>query len=637
MKIQEDITFIKKCKLENIIHTFAKVKLSIKSGNTKLHKRIARIVMETELQNKHQQKKKIKKEISSISFQLKNILGLYVYHAMFHHINIAVKSRRKSIRMRHGKKSVKFRQRQNIDEDYNRHKIAKQIIHNFSSYTLTDIEIKALSFGLDHPLPLKVNRTNISTEFEYFYRNLLNDISDLPDIKLREIKTKLRNTCEKYCKVKMPYQFRTVIDNLAKRKDITILKQDKGRGVVILDRGKYTEKCFNLLNTEQFRCLNEDPTKSTEAKIQRTLRKIESTLTKQEYFKLYPSGSSPGKFYGTAKLHKIGKNGNINDLPLRPIVSNIGTATYHLAKHLSKVLSPLRNSEYTIKNTKDFLVQLKKEKIPKDHQMVSFDVKSLFTNVPLEKTIDIILRRIYHDKEININITKKDMRDLLLLCTKNVHFTFEGKIYIQIDGVAMGSPLAPVLADIFMVELERIVVPTLATHLRFWRRYVDDTICFVKTGSIEYILSVINNFHEKIQFTYEIEKDSKISFLAVEIQRTNETLATTVYRKETNNDMYLNWNSFSPDTWKRSTFRTLIERAYVICSTPKLRRKEINHLKYVFRHYNNYPMWVINQIIKQVEHKHTQQNLVDNIAENNEPSVENKKPLLLLPYHGKKR
>ena len=138
--------------------------------------------------------------------------------------------------------------------------------------------------------------------------------------------------------------------------------------------------------------------------------------------------------------------------------------------------------------------------------------------------------------------------------------------------------------------------------------YVDDTICFVKIGSIEYFLSVINNFHEKIQSSYEIEKDSELSFLDVEIQRINETLATTVYRKEANNDMYLNWNSFSPDTWKKSTFRTLIERAYVICSTPKLRRKEINHLKYVFRDYNNYPMWVINQI-------------------------ENKKYLLLLPYH----
>ena len=101
------------------------------------------------------------------------------------------------------------------------------------------------------------------------------------------------------------------------------------------------------------------------------------------------------------------------------------------------------------------------------------------------------------------------MRDLSLLCTKNVHFIIEGKIYIQIDGIAMGSPLAPVLADLLMTELEKIVVPTPATHLRFRRRYVDDTICFVKIGSIEYILSVINNFHEKIQFTYEFEKDSK--------------------------------------------------------------------------------------------------------------------------------
>ena len=159
-------------KTEILVKLFAKVKLLIKSGNTKLHKRIARIVMETELQNKHQQKKKIKKEISSINFQLKNILGLYLYHVMFHHINIAVKSRWKSIRMRHEKKLVKFWQKQNIDEDYNSHKITKQIIHNFSSYTLTDIEIKALSFGFDHQIPLKVNRTKISTEFEYFYHNI---------------------------------------------------------------------------------------------------------------------------------------------------------------------------------------------------------------------------------------------------------------------------------------------------------------------------------------------------------------------------------------------------------------------------------------------------------------------------------
>ena len=103
------------------------------------------------------------------------------------------------------------------------------------------------------------------------------------------------------------------------------------------------------------------------------------------------------------------------------------------------------------------------------------------------------------------------MKELLLLCTKNVHFTFNGQIYIQVDGVAMGSPLAPLLADIFMIELERSLIPNL-WKIKFWRRYVDDTICVVKIGSIEYIRSVLNSFHKNIQFNYEVESNAKLPF-----------------------------------------------------------------------------------------------------------------------------
>ena len=73
--------------------------------------------------------------------------------------------------------------------------------------------------------------------------------------------------------------------------------------------------------------------------------------------------------------------------------------------------------------------------------MLSFDVKSLFTNVPLNRTIDIILKRIYEKNEIVTSITKNEMKEMLILCTKNVHFTFESRTYVQTDGVAMGSPL----------------------------------------------------------------------------------------------------------------------------------------------------------------------------------------------------
>ena len=119
-----------------------------------------------------------------------------------------------------------------------------------------------------------------------------------------------------------------------------------------------------MLNTKQFKKLDNDPTKTTERKIQRMLRKIKPKLSEHEYKVLYPSGTSPGKFYGTAKIHKISRNGNMNQLLIRPVVSNLNTATYQLAKHLSKILSPLRESEYTIKSTTHFMEIIKHKKMP---------------------------------------------------------------------------------------------------------------------------------------------------------------------------------------------------------------------------------------------------------------------------------
>ena len=100
----------------------------------------------------------------------------------------------------------------------------------------------------------------------------------------------------------------------------------------------------------------------------------------------------------------------------------------------------------------------------------------MFTNVPIDATIDIIIRRIYEFKEIDTRITKNEMRELILICTKNVHFTFNGETFTQVDSVAMGSPLVPILANIFMVELERNLIPVLKYHLSCWKRYVDDKL-----------------------------------------------------------------------------------------------------------------------------------------------------------------
>ena len=186
----------------------------------------------------------------------------------------------------------------------------------------------------------------------------------------------------------------------------------------------------------------------------------------QEYNKVYPTGSNAGKLYGTAKIHKLPESGTADQLPLRPIISNIGTTLYYLAKHLAKILAPLSKSEYTVQNTKDFVNFIKPQKIPSNHQLISFDVVSLFTNVPIDATIDIIIRRIYEFKEIDTRSTKNEMRELILLLPINVHFTFNGEMFTEVHGVAMGSPL---LTNILMVQLERNLIPILKDHLSCWK------------------------------------------------------------------------------------------------------------------------------------------------------------------------
>ena len=143
----------------------------------------------------------------------------------------------------------------------------------------------------------------------------------------------------------------------------------------------------------------------------------------------------------------------------------------------------------------------------------------------------------------------------------------------------MAPPLGPVLAGIFMVELETWIIPTLWNMAWNCKMFVDDTIGYVKNGSIDIILSKLNSFYPNIQFTYEIEEENKVPFFVVFLIRNRNFLETKVYRKSTNNNIYLNWNSFAPNTWKRSTSRTLIKRAYLIYSSKKHLVDELKHLE----------------------------------------------------------
>ena len=426
-----------------------------------------------------------------------------------------------------------------------------------------------------------------------------------------------------------------------------MLKQDKGRGVVILNKSDYIEKCEDFLKGTEFKKLSKDHARGFQSRVQRVLLGMKSKFDITTYKKLYPSSSQPGLFFGMAKVHKLkSSTEDVTKLPLRPVISNIGTSTYEIAKHLAKILTPLTKSAHNIESTSDFISKLAALNIDKRYQMVSLDVVSLFTSVPLDFTINIILNKIFNEKLIETKLNREEFKKLLELSTKEMHFSFNGTIYKQINGVAMGSPLGPVLANIFMVELETTLVPTLGEKMSVWLRYVDDTFTFIKENEIENVKEVLNKFHKDIKFTHEVEVGGAIAFLDVNIKKQADgTFETEVYRKKTDTSIFLNWKSYAPKSWKIGTIKGLFRRAYIICSNKEALEKEIKFLKNVFGKVNGYPSRVVSRALFEIsKHFENVGDFTNNTSnQNNEQVTSNEgtregensfTPYIALPYKG---
>ena len=170
MKIKTDI-FIKACKAEQLIPTFALVKLSIKSANRKLQYKMARLVMEAELKDKHNSKKKLKNIIRRLTFDLKRKVSFILFTAIIYQLNIAIKSRSKATGLRREKKLKNLRKAQNsaVKDNVNLEFI-KHTVHNYSSYILSEQEKIALSFGLEQHNPNRSCKNSIYTSLSNFIK-----------------------------------------------------------------------------------------------------------------------------------------------------------------------------------------------------------------------------------------------------------------------------------------------------------------------------------------------------------------------------------------------------------------------------------------------------------------------------------
>jgi len=188
--------------------------------------------------------------------------------------------------------------------------------------------------------------------------------------------------------------------------------------------------------------------------------------------------------------------------------------------------------------------------------MISFDIQSLFTNIPVCETTEVICNKLYcTDPKLRPFIPEDYFRKLLEFTTTDTHFLFNNKYYEQCDGVSMGTPLAAIFAEIFMAHFEEKYLPILLNNndskLLAWSRYVDDTftICTNDTDEDE-ILQLLNTFHPCIKFTLEPETNSTIPFLEVLVIRHNNGFDTTVYRKKTTTKLMLKWDSLPPKAYK---------------------------------------------------------------------------------------
>jgi Ser-tRNA(Ala) deacylase AlaX len=215
--------------------------------------------------------------------------------------------------------------------------------------------------------------------------------------------------------------------------------------------------------------------------------------------------------------------------------------------------------------------------------MASLDVTSLFTNIPVQETIEIILNNVYnHGNLPPPSITRNTMKELLKYCTTESPFRSpNNKLYLQVNGVAMGSPLAPTFAEFYMCTVENTVLDDNNVKPAIYARYVDDMYVVVRDE--EHLEQLRRKMEENsdLKFTYELNVNDKLPFLDIEIDGSGEDYITTVYRKPTDTGKCLNPAGECPDRYKISVIRAYLHRAHKTCSTPEILQSEINRTKQI--------------------------------------------------------
>jgi len=308
------------------------------------------------------------------------------------------------------------------------------------------------------------------------------------------------------------------------------------------------------------------------------------------------------------KIHK-------RDCPLRIIVSSTGSPLHNLAVYLQRILHvSLPTPHSYVKNSYDLIDRLSDLHIPEDCGLVSFDVVSLFTNVPTDIVIDAINER-WPLIEKHSSLPKEEFLLAIKMILQSTYFTFNNIYYKQTFGAPMGSPLSPIAADLVLQKLEIKVLKEFPVKPIFYYRFVDDIALAAPFYCLDNLIHNFNSFHPRLHFTMEVG-GRELNFLDLTIINRRGQLMFNWYHKPTFSGRYLNFHSQHPFTHKKGTMTSLIDRV-ILLSHPEFHKDNFDFIIRTLLD-NGYPLSIIfSNIRRRLQTKFFYRNPATHTQKNN--------------------